>query len=267
MKPSLPTFALFFVAQLLLWVVSKTDNMASGEEILVEAIVIGVFVALFYSGYRWARWVATILLGLIGLLIGSLSFEGFGFGFLSVTLLYGAVIVMLFRHTPPTMVKMPAKPADLGPEIIDWPSTQQTAPSAGNTFQAGAESYRYPLLVKRYQSLLIDFLVLFAIMIATMVIMSESTARQTVMVTMGVIFVLLYEPLLTTYAATLGQYIIGIRVRDAGNPAQRINIPQAYIRIIVKWLLGWLSFVTINFNPQHRAIHDLAGSSVVIRVK
>ena len=84
---------------------------------------------------------------------------------------------------------------------------------------------------------------------------------------MGIFFTLVYEPMMTTYGATVGQYVIGIRVRNSRNPSKRMNIFQAYIRIIVKLMLGWLSFVTIHFNAQHRAIQDLAGSSVMIKVK
>lgn len=271
MKLSLPTFALFFLAQLLLWLASERDNLASGEDVVIGTILIGIFVALFYAGYRWARWIAAILLGLIGLLIASLTFQGFGFAFVSIALLYGAVIVMMFRHTAltrtaPIKEKARVPPADLGPEVIDWLPTPETAPPPGHTFRVGEEVYAYPLLVKRYQSVMIDGLVLFSIMIVTMVMMGESDARQTVMVSMGVIFALVYEPLLTTYGATLGQYIIGIRVRDSRNPRQRINIRRAYIRIVLKLMLGWLSLVAINFNPQHRAIHDLAASSVVVKV-
>jgi uncharacterized RDD family membrane protein YckC len=267
MKASLPTFALFFLAQLLLWVASEQDNLASGEDVLIGTILISLFVALFYAGYRWARWVAAVLLGFIGLLIVSLTFEGFGFAFLSIALLYGAVIVMLFRQAAPTTAKARVRPADLGPDVIDWLPTPETTPPPGHTFRAGEELYAYPLLVKRYQSVMIDAVVLFSIMIITMVIMGESEARQTVMVAMGVIFALVYEPLLITYAATLGQYALGIRVRNARDPRQRINILQGYIRIVLKLSLGWLSLLTINFNPQHRAIHDLAAGSVVVKVK
>ena len=270
MRPSFPAFSLFIVAQLLLWAASTRDNIASGEEILIATIVISAFVALFFAGYRWARWVAVVLLGLCGLLIASLTFEGFGFAFLSVTFLYAAVVVMLFRHSPVARnekANTNKRPIVAEADVIDWPVAAETRSPVGNTFQVGAEKYRYPLLVKRYQSVMIDFLLLFPVMIVTMVVMGESEARQTVMISMGVVFVLVYEPVLTTYAATLGQYIIGIRVREARNPEKPINIFQAYIRVLVKWLLGWLSFVTINFNSQHRAIHDMAGSSVVVKVK
>jgi uncharacterized RDD family membrane protein YckC len=114
---------------------------------------------------------------------------------------------------------------------------------------------------------LIDFLLFCFVMITAMAILDGSPMMQTAMLAMGVFFALVYEPILTTYAATLGQYIIGIRVRDATDPRKRINILQAYIRVVVKVMLGWMSFVTIHFNRKHRAIHDLAGSSVMIRVK
>ena len=57
---------------------------------------------------------------------------------------------------------------------------------------------------------------------------------------------------------------MGIRVRHVGDPSKRINVFQSYIRFIVKGLLGWLSFITIHLNSEHRAIHDFAGSSVMI---
>lgn len=267
MKPSVITFVIFFVAQILLWLISEKENIATGQEILVETLIISLFIGLFFAGYHWSKWMAVAVLGLVGLLIGSMTFEGFGVGFLSVTFLYGAVIMSLVRHSPSPGAKKAAKHINLEANIIDWLPAHDTTPPARSTSHAAHHNHRYPLLVKRYQSLLIDFLILSAIMIVTMVIMGESESRQTVMTAMGVVFVFLYEPVLTTYAATLGQYIIGIRVRDARNPEKRINILQAYIRIAIKLLLGWLSLVTINFNPQHRAIHDMAGASVVIKVR
>lgn len=139
-------------------------------------------------------------------------------------------------------------------------------PPVADGFYADNVVYRYPLLLKRYQSLFIDFLLLFAVMIITMVLVGNSEIRQTVMVSMGALFLLVYEPLLTVYSATVGQRIMGIRVRDVNNPAERIGLVRAYIRLVVKWYLGWLSFLTINFNPQHRAIHDMASASVVIKI-
>ena len=240
-----------------------------GSEIAVETLLVGLFLMLFFEGYQWARWVATILLVVFGLVAGSMTFEGFGPGYISISLLYGALILMMFRHRAPSAAQGAAtvRPGDAS-EVIDWfPEASSAAEPPSDKFKIGDEIYRYPMLVKRYQSVMIDFVLWCSLMIISMAFFGDSEIRQPLMIAIGVFFALVYEPLLTTYAATLGQYAIGIRVRDARKPNKRINILQAYIRILVKYLLGWISFVTINFNPKHRAIHDLAGSSVVIRIK
>lgn len=152
-------------------------------------------------------------------------------------------------------------------ETRDLPGTAKQTVHVVNEFSVGDEVYHFPLLLKRYQSFFIDTILLFFTMVVTMVILDDSPYRQMVMISMGAVFLLCYEPLLTVYSATIGQRIMGIRVRHMENPVLRINIVQAYIRVIVKWFFGWLSFVTINFNPSHRAIHDMAGNSVVIQLK
>ena len=75
-----------------------------------------------------------------------------------------------------------------------------------------------------------------------------------------------YEPLCISIGCTLGQYIKHIRVRSYSNENKKINIFMAFFRYIIKTLLGWLSFITITFNPEKRAIHDFAAGSVMIKV-
>lgn len=75
-----------------------------------------------------------------------------------------------------------------------------------------------------------------------------------------------YEPFFMTRGCTLGNYVIGLRARQFQDDSKRISLLQAYVRYIVKVLLGWLSFLTINMNKQRRAIHDLAASTVMIKV-
>ena len=141
-----------------------------------------------------------------------------------------------------------------------------SVPQLEGGFYVGDRAFFYPTLLRRYQSLLVDFLLIFAVMIMAMAILNGSELRQPVMVSLGVLFVFVYEPVLTVYSSTIGQRVMGIRVRSIDDPEKSIKIFDAYARIIAKWMLGWLSFVTINFNRQHRAIHDMAGSSVVIKV-
>ena len=90
---------------------------------------------------------------------------------------------------------------------------------------------------------------------------------KVIVIVVYIIGVLLYEPLLVSFSATIGQIIMKIRVRNIKSPNERLNVFKAYLRFILKVLLGWISFITINFNPEHRAIHDLISDSVVIKVR
>ncbi|HTJ51939.1 MAG TPA: RDD family protein [Cyclobacteriaceae bacterium] len=256
-------FALFLLSQFLYWFFSIKQNLISGTETLVITFFIGFFLVMFYVGYRWARWVTIVLMVLMGLVITSMTLEGFGNEFLIVTMLYVIVIIMISKNQ-----LVVEKKSSQFEGTIDAPIDIHlfVKPEVKNGFHIDGEVYKYPLLLKRYQSVLIDGLLVFTILIVTMVIMDDSPSRQTVMVSLGVLLGLGYEPLFTCYSATIGQRIMGIRVRRIDNPNERINIFHAYIRLLVKLTLGWLSFLTINFNPHHRAIHDIAGSSVVVKV-
>src|SRR5690242_7552404 len=87
-----------------------------------------------------------------------------------------------------------------------------------------------------------------------------------VRITLFVLLVIIYEPLCTTFGATIGNYIKRIRVRQFTNMSKRINFFQALIRYILKVALGWISFLTIHSTKEKRAIHDFAAGSVMIRV-
>jgi uncharacterized RDD family membrane protein YckC len=71
-----------------------------------------------------------------------------------------------------------------------------------------------------------------------------------------------YEPLLTSFFCTIGQAIMGFRVRKVAGG--RISVVQAYVRVIVKYLLGMLSFLTMPARADRRAIHDLAAGTIVV---
>lgn len=140
-------------------------------------------------------------------------------------------------------------------------------PLPSNASKKNAKDYRFPPLVKRYKALLIDVILLFTVMIITMIMVDDTEYRTPVMVSLGLILVLTYEPVLTVYSATIGQRLMKIRVRDINDPSRPIHLGLAYVRVVVKDLLGWLSFISIHFNAEHRAIHDILGSSIVIDVR
>ena len=87
----------------------------------------------------------------------------------------------------------------------------------------------------------------------------------------GIVAILLYEPLLTVYACTIGQKLMGIRVLDYNSlygqgTEQKLALPMSVWRFMMKSMMGWLSFITMHLNAEQRAIHDFAAGSVMIKV-
>ena len=126
------------------------------------------------------------------------------------------------------------------------------------------EDHKYPTLTRRYIATAIDV----AFVLAAIILISylfENTGSIGVRVRVSLILFLffIYEPLCTSRLCTLGQKIMGVRVRRYPS-MERISLLMAYARIIVKGLLGILSFFTLPFSQNRRAIHDIAARSIVV---
>jgi len=79
-----------------------------------------------------------------------------------------------------------------------------------------------------------------------------------------VVFALLYDPLMTmTTGQTIGHKIMGIRVVRFSDATKKISFLSAFLRFIIKAILGWLSLLTVGSNKDKRAIHDLFCNSKV----
>jgi hypothetical protein len=140
------------------------------------------------------------------------------------------------------------------------PVTQPT------TIVSQTEAYTYPSLLTRVQSLLVDGLVIILLMfLAGKILDQYQETPDWVRAVLFFGFWAVYEPLAMTLGCTIGNYLLGVRVRQFKNTGKKLNILQAYVRFIVKFLLGWLSFIAIHFTPERRAMHDLASGSVMIK--
>jgi uncharacterized RDD family membrane protein YckC len=125
----------------------------------------------------------------------------------------------------------------------------------------------YPLLVDRFQSVFIDSLFVIGCMIGAGSLLDRfDEAPDWIRIALFFGIWALYEPLAVCLGGTIGNYMKGIRVRKQSNPDKRINFFQAFGRYIIKMSLGWISFLTVHFNPQKRAVHDLASGSVMVKV-
>jgi uncharacterized RDD family membrane protein YckC len=75
--------------------------------------------------------------------------------------------------------------------------------------------------------------------------------------------VLLYEPVLvSSTGGTLGHYVTNLRVVDDGT-GRNVSFLKACVRMAIKSLLGWYSFVILAATRRNQAIHDLLTQSTV----
>ena len=74
---------------------------------------------------------------------------------------------------------------------------------------------------------------------------------------------LLYEPLLVSMTGgTVGHHVCNIRVvddRTGGN----VSFGKAIVRMVIKTILGWFSFISMAVASRHQALHDVLTKSTV----
>lgn len=123
----------------------------------------------------------------------------------------------------------------------------------------------YPRLIKRVRAVLIDSLVVPAAAVASLGIgyaLGVTGFAMRVLLVAAPVFVL--EPgLVTLTGGTVGHHLVGVRVQKEDRSGN-LNILEATIRTVIKFLLGWLSFVFVFTTAKHQAIHDLIAGSVVV---
>ena len=127
--------------------------------------------------------------------------------------------------------------------------------------------YEYPSLSDRIQSIIIDQVFIVALMFASASLLDKyENAPDWIRIVLFFGILAIYEPFCMMFGCTIGNYAKRIRGRKYEDPTKRMNVFQAYLRYFIKILLGWLSFLTIGMNKEKRAIHDLAASTVMIKV-
>jgi uncharacterized RDD family membrane protein YckC len=121
---------------------------------------------------------------------------------------------------------------------------------------------RYPNLLRRYVASLIDG----ALVIGAFLFYMRDPlhyAQSGHPIYWPLLLLLLYEPLLTRYACTLGQLAMRIRVRSEPG-GQAVPVWRLYCRLSVKFLLGIVSFIFMPGHAKKRAIHDIAAGTIVV---
>ncbi len=128
------------------------------------------------------------------------------------------------------------------------------------------DEVQFPSLLVRIKALFVDFVfILILFSLASVIIRNTGAVPTWVRVMIFVFAFYLYDPLLITlFGGTIGHHMMKVGIRKVNHPDRKINLLQASIRFVIKYLLGWISFVTITGNKKRRAIHDIASGSIVL---
>jgi len=131
-----------------------------------------------------------------------------------------------------------------------------------------SKTYVLPSIKIRYFSTLIDFLVILGLSLGLSSLFEKiGEVPNYVRAIAFVVVFILYEPILISLGATIGQLILNIRVKSFKNPQKKLSILLAVLRTMCKIFLSWISFLTVTFNLNRRAIHDFVSNSIVIETK
>lgn len=123
----------------------------------------------------------------------------------------------------------------------------------------------YPGVPLRVKAGIIDGSIILALTLL-LPVLADRVPGQHPELNMAALFgpVLLLEPLLVSFrGATIGQSMYRLSVLHLKSKG-RCPLPNAFVRYVVKLLLGWLSMIYMLFSRRQQAIHDhLAGTVVV----
>src|SRR5690242_15430004 len=98
------TFALFIFSQFMFWLLSQSPSIVTASEVFTITACVCFFLALYFAGFQWGRWVVTVILALLIFFLLSNVFDGRGITLLGVACLHVAVILMMFRYPPAVKV-------------------------------------------------------------------------------------------------------------------------------------------------------------------
>jgi len=109
--------------------------------------------------------------------------------------------------------------------------------------------------------------IIFLLLISSSII--EANPNMPRFVNIGLFSLLfIYDPLTTSlFGGTIGHYMVGIRVKRQENDTRNILFPMAVLRMIVKYVLGIFSFISMSMGGRSLAIHDYVSGSVVVYKK
>ena len=124
----------------------------------------------------------------------------------------------------------------------------------------------YASLQSRIKAVVIDGIIAIALMYSVTEILNYfDDVPSSIRMYLFILLFILYEPILVSlFGSTAGHYFSDIKVKRVNNPNKNLIFPLALLRFILKYLLGWLSLLTVTSSQKRQAIHDSLVNSVEI---
>lgn len=123
----------------------------------------------------------------------------------------------------------------------------------------------YPRLIKRVQAYLIDtFIIVFLLVGLFLLVTTIAIEPFWLRIAIVIVPFLIFEPILVSYTGgTVGHHLLKLKVQNASN-IKNMNIVLAFLRYILKNLLGTISLLFVLTTRKHQAIHDFLSNSIVV---
>ena len=123
----------------------------------------------------------------------------------------------------------------------------------------------YPRLIKRIQALIIDSVIFSFLLVSLFLLISSDAVTIRWLRAVILLFpVLFLEPALVSYTGgTIGHHLLNLKIQKA-DKNKKINLFLAFIRFILKSILGWFSIIFVLTTKKHQAVHDFLVNSVVV---
>jgi hypothetical protein len=209
-----------------------------------------VLVAFSIAGKISAKWILTMVVSEFGII-----FLSAGFQISSVNLIFLGLIYLITAIIPHIF-----KPQG---ELTK--SDRKQVRIEGSKRPHG--QYQIPGIPDRLKAFVIDLLVVLNITtVYNKIFILFESSNDTYSVHTFIVILLIYEVSLTTHTSTVGQNVMKYRVAKFLEPTQNINVIQAIIRTISKYLLGFgaLSAIAAAITAEQRTLHDLISRAVAI---
>lgn len=124
-------------------------------------------------------------------------------------------------------------------------------------------------LSKRRNAVYIDYLVYAGIIFLAGTAAGQlDDSQYALRILIVICCLLIYEPLMVSlFGCTIGHRFNSLRVRKDVPEYRKLNFFEAFLRFLIKLVLGRISFSIVHNNSNRKAIHDKTMNSTVLELK